>query len=186
MPLRYLSADQLLADAQRLALLVLERDYHADLLIALWRGGTPIAIAMHEVFVLAKRPCRHTVIGASSYSGLDHQHSVEFTGMDHLPALLRDCSKVLVIDDVFDTGRTLAALRTTLHAMNGQMELRFATPWYKPSRNVTDMQPDFYLHSTEDWLVFPHELVGLDREQLLAKPQAEDLLARLAELPTLP
>jgi hypothetical protein len=40
--------------------------------------------------------------------------------------------------------------------------------YYKPARNRTSVQPDYYVRTTEDWLVFPHELQGLTHEEILA------------------
>ena len=45
-------------------------------------------------------------------------------------------------------------------------EIRVAVPWLKPSRNETDMVPDFYLRETAEWLVFPHELDALTPEEM--------------------
>ena len=42
-------------------------------------------------------------------------------------------------------------------------------PWFKPSRNETDLVPDYYLRETADWLVFPHELDALTPEELREK-----------------
>jgi hypothetical protein len=43
---------------------------------------------------------------------------------------------------------------------------------------VTDILPDYYLHETDDWLVFPHELNGLTREEMFAnKPGMKKLFA---------
>ena len=57
-----------------------------------------------------------------------------------------------------------------------------ATPWYKPQRNQSALVPDYHLHTTDDWLVFPHELLDLDEQQLLAKPGNAEVLQRLAAL----
>ena len=54
---------------------------------------------------------------------------------------------------------------------------RIATVYYKPSRNQTDMTPDYYVHETEQWLVFPHEIVGLSVDEIRAhKPGAGIIL----------
>jgi hypothetical protein len=45
--------------------------------------------------------------------------------------------------------------------------LRVATVYYKPSRNRTSIRPDYYVRTTEEWLVFPHEVQGLTREEIL-------------------
>ncbi|MBT6583947.1 MAG: hypoxanthine phosphoribosyltransferase, partial [Gammaproteobacteria bacterium] len=50
--------------------------------------------------------------------------------------------------------------------------IKIATPWYKPDRNTTDIVPDFFVHETDQWLVFPHELSGLSDEEIAAdKPE---------------
>jgi hypothetical protein len=59
-----------------------------------------------------------------------------------------------------------------------------ACPWYKPSRNVTDLVPDFYIHATDQWLVFPHELRGLTPQEILQGKGSEiaDTIARATDV----
>ena len=53
--------------------------------------------------------------------------------------------------------------------------VRIATVYFKPARNRTALQPDHHVRATDAWLVFPHELKGLTREEILAhKPVDED------------
>ncbi len=62
---------------------------------------------------------------------------------------------------------------------NTPQDIRIATPRYKPKQNETGQEPDYYLYSTTDWLVFPHELVGLTEEEILRhKPELSALLSR--------
>jgi hypothetical protein len=44
--------------------------------------------------------------------------------------------------------------------------MKVATPWYKPTKNVTDITPDYWVNETDAWLVFPHELVGLTQQEI--------------------
>ena len=44
--------------------------------------------------------------------------------------------------------------------------VRIATPWYKPNNNQTSLKPDYYLHETDKWIVFPHELAGLSMQEI--------------------
>ena len=54
---------------------------------------------------------------------------------------------------------------------NTPRDIRVAVPWYKPTRNETELTPDYYLRETSEWLVFPHELDALTPEELLeARP----------------
>ena len=62
-------------------------------------------------------------------------------------------------------------------------EIRIATPYFKPKNNRTDSAPDYFLHETEQWLVFPHELHGLSADEIRAhKPQLANLIDRMAPL----
>lgn len=176
MALRYISADQLLADSYMLAAKVAESGFYPDLLIALWRGGTPVGVAMQEVFEFLELPCEHFAVRSASYRapGEQQQH-VRLWGMEQLETSLPHSRNVLLVDDVFDSGRTLQhvinALNTTTARPAGTpLNIRVATPWYKPGNNVTNLVPDYYLYETSAWLVFPHELYGLTPEQILRKP----------------
>jgi hypothetical protein len=55
--------------------------------------------------------------------------------------------------------------------------VRIATVYYKPSRNQTSLKPDYFVHETEEWLVFPHEICGLTEAEIRAhKPGASIIL----------
>ena len=47
----YLSANEFLLDSFRLGKLVLDSGWRPDVLIALWRGGTPVGVAVHELLL---------------------------------------------------------------------------------------------------------------------------------------
>ena len=51
-------------------------------------------------------------------------------------------------------------------ARKNMPETRTACLWYKPTCNQTDVTPNYWLHETESWLVFPHELEGLTVEEI--------------------
>jgi hypothetical protein len=46
-------------------------------------------------------------------------------------------------------------------------KIRIATVYYKPERNRSTLVPDYYVKATDAWLVFPHEIQGLTREEIL-------------------
>ena len=88
--------------------------------------------------------------------------------------------RVLIVDDVFDTGNTIKAVVdeiTTRARGNTPDEIRVAVPWFKPTRNETDMKPDFFLRETSEWLVFPHELDALTPEEMLeVRPRLHEIV----------
>lgn len=61
--------------------------------------------------------------------------------------------RVLVVDDVADTGESLAAVRRDLLARKAS-EVKIATLHYKPK---SILRPDFYVKETSAWIVYPHE-----------------------------
>jgi hypoxanthine phosphoribosyltransferase len=75
-----------------------------------------------------------------------------------------------LIDDVFDSGRSLEAVMDQLHRRcrrNLPEQIRIATVYYKPARNKTRLVPDYHVRTTDQWLIFPHEVQGLTREEIL-------------------
>ena len=51
-------------------------------------------------------------------------------------------------------------------------EIKIATVYYKPANNKTNRTPDFFVHETDRWVVFPHELKDLsDEEMKKGKPE---------------
>lgn len=48
----------------------------------------------------------------------------------------------------------------------GGVPIGVAVPYYKPSRNLTERVPDYYLYETEKWLKFPHSLEGLSDDEI--------------------
>jgi hypothetical protein len=65
---------------------------------------------------------------------------------------------------------------------NMPKDIRIATAWFKPKYNLTDIVPDYYNNETDQWLVFPHELEGLTREEIFTNKKGMKKLFEDAEL----
>lgn len=169
---RFLTAESLIADGYTLAKAVLDSGWRPDHLVGLWRGGAPIAIALHEALAWKGVKAGHSPLAAHSYTGLDQRRpEIALSGLDALTAALPAGKRLLVVDDVLDRGHTLAAV---LDALGGRYEVRTALAWFKPERNETALQPDYHVHETSDWLVFPHELEGLTPDEIRAHKPVPD------------
>jgi len=180
---RYLGADELLQDAFELGLRIAASGFRPDLIIGIWRGGTPVAIAVQEVLQFIGIDSDHLPIRTRSYTGIGTRGNVEVHGLDYLQG--RNLSSILLVDDVFDTGMSIARVLEALQhtGIPAACDVRIAVPWYKPANNLTERVPDYWLHSTDQWLVFPHELLGLEDGELAApKPLAAGFTARLLAL----
>ena len=169
-PKIYLSANQLLADSYRLANLIHESGFRPTHIVGIWRGGAPVGIAVQELLEYRGVVADHIAIRTSSYAGIDQQEAtVRVFSLSYLVKTLNPEDRLLVIDDVFDSGRSVRAFLRELAARcrhNMPRDARIATVYYKPSRNQTEITPDYYVHETEDWLVFPHEINGLSEEEI--------------------
>lgn len=178
----WLTADRLLEDSYRLANLVLDAGFRPTHIVGIWRGGAPVGIAVQELLQYNGVESDHIAIRTASYSGIDQQDKdVRVYALGYLIDTLNPDDSLLVIDDVFDSGRSVEAFLRELKARcrhNMPATVKVATVYYKPSRNRTAMKPDFYVHETEDWLVFPHEICGLTQEEIRAHKPGADLILR--------
>lgn len=167
---RYISAEDLLADSFALARQVLESGFQPTHIIGVWRGGSLPGIAVQEYLAWKGLETDHIAVRTSAYHGIDQINpEVRIHGLGYFVEMLGPDDRVLIVDDVFDTGRSAVALEAALHERCGENEpagIRIATVWYKPSRNRTSRKPDYFVRESEDWLVFPHELCGLTDEEI--------------------
>ena len=176
----YISANQLLADSFRLGIAVLDSGFRPSHLVGIWRGGAPVGIAVQELLDYHGHHCDHIAIRTSSYEGIDKQAEVRVYALGYLVDTLNPDDSLLIIDDVFDSGRSIRAFISELKSRcrhNMPRDIRIATVYYKPGRNQTDLVPDFYIHATEQWLIFPHEIDGLTIDEIRRnKPEAAVIL----------
>lgn len=168
---QYLSAQGLLEDSFRLGEQILESGFRPTFMIAVWRGGAPVGIAVQEYLAFHGVETDNIAIRTSSYAAAIDQQSrqVKVHGLNYLMKNIQAHDKLLIVDDVFDTGRSIEAIIQELHRrtrLNMPQDVRVAVPYFKPSRNQTDREPDYYIHETEAWLKYPHSLEGLSAEEM--------------------
>ncbi len=166
----YISAQELLEDAFRLGAKVLQSGFRPSFIVAIWRGGAPIGMAVQEFLDYFGIPSDHIAIRTSSYSGIDGRSpTVRIHGTSYLIKNLEHHDRLLIVDDVFDTGHTIQAVIRHLREKarrNAPEDIRVAVPYYKPERNQTEMVPEYYLHETSRWIKFPHSLEGLTVDEI--------------------
>ena len=174
----FIQADELLSDSFKLAWQVYESGYRPNYILGVWRGGAPIGIAVQELLDVLGVPSDHIAIRTSHYKGMgDRGSKVEVYGLNYIIKQVESEDSLLIVDDVHDTGISIQKIILDLQTAckKNTPEIRVATPYFKPNKNETNRQPDFYIHETEKWLVFPHELEGLSIEEIIAfKPELAD------------
>ncbi len=166
----YLSAQQLLEDSFQLGARIIKDGFRPSMMIAIWRGGVPMGIAIQELLTWYGIETDHIAIRTSSYSGIDGRSpEIRIHGMNYL---IKNCTRedsLLIVDDVFDTGLTIDAVIAHLQEkarLNTPHDIRVAVPYYKPQRSKSSRVPDYYLHETERWLKYPHSLEGLSVDEV--------------------
>jgi hypoxanthine phosphoribosyltransferase len=182
----YISATQLLQDSFQLAWQVYESGFRPNYIVGVWRGGAPVGIAVQELLDVLGVESDHIAIRTSSYTGIgERNRHVQVHGLNYLIRRLESQDSLLIVDDVHDTGLSIdqTIKDLTEACKKNTPEVRIATPYYKPSNNKTERVPDYYVHETEQWLVFPHELDGLTIEEIAGnKPELADMVDTIARI----
>ena len=180
----YITADELVHDSFKLGVQIHNSGFNPDFIVGVWRGGTPVGIAIQEILAYLGNDSDHIAIRTSSYYGLNQQSKeVRVHGIDYLVSNMNAEDKLLIVDDVFDSGRSIKAILDKLNEKarkNIPHEIKMAMPWYKPERNIIGIEPDYFIHKTDDWLVFPHEMDGLSEEEIFENK--EGMKAILSEV----
>jgi hypothetical protein len=134
---------------EELAESVKKSGFKPDLIVAVSRGGfDPARILCDQLGIR-----RLASVQIEYYTGVDQKcgsPQVVYPLNSDVPGL-----KVLVVDDVSDTG---SSLRTAMEhvADRGASEVRVATLHVKP---WTTFRPDYYAAEVDAWIVYPWEPV---------------------------
>ncbi len=171
----FIQEKDLLLDCFRLGVQIYNSGFRPDFIVGLWRGGSSVGIVVQECLQHLGVETDHISLrtsyrGMESYSNMvANKSAIRVHGTQYLLENMNADDKLLIVDDVFSTGLNVQAVIDRLTARskrNMPGDVRVATPWHKPSYNKTGRAPDYTLHETDQWLVFPYELTGLSREEI--------------------
>ena len=169
---QFITAQELLEDSFRLAAQVYESGFRPQFIVGIWRGGAPIGIAVQEYFDFKEVETDHIAVRTSSYYGIgtDKQSKqIKVHGLHYIVENANAGDGLLIVDDVFDSGRSIHALMENLSdlmRLNMPKDVRIACPYYKPMNTAVPLKPDYFIHESEEWLVFPHEVSGLTPQEI--------------------
>ena len=172
---QFVQEEELLNDAYRLAVKIFESGFRPNFIVGIWRGGSTVGIYVQECLQYLGVETDHIAI-RTSYRGMDEYlkkidavENIRVHGLKYLYENLNRGDKLLIVDDVFGTGKNVSAVINRLEdklKRNMPQDVRLAMPYYKPSKNKSSRTPDFYLHETDQWLVLPYELTGLSIDEI--------------------
>ncbi len=190
--------DTIRDNALKLASDIHRSGFIPDVIYVSLRGGAYLGNVISEYFkVLRKnegRPVFYAAVVARSYTDIHTHERVMVDGWTYQPEFLRSGDKVLLVDDIFDSGRTINHLvEIILEKGIPRDDVKIAVHDYKIrtfKQDVMPIKPDFFsrrhvIESPEEdnWIHYlSHELVGLTPEEIKAQytdPEVADILLRL-------
>lgn len=126
---------------------VRKSNYKPDLIVGISRGGWPPARVISD---LLENP---NIANIKAEFYLDLGRTSEEPIITQTISAPINGKKVLLVDDVADTGKTLKLVHDKL-IEDGAEDVKVATLYYKP---WSVFRPDFYMVETSVWVVFPWE-----------------------------
>ncbi|MDR1128337.1 MAG: phosphoribosyltransferase [Treponema sp.] len=202
---QFLPYDVVRNNALKLAYRIYQDGFIPDVIYVSLRGGAYLGNVISEYFKILRRqkegrPVYYAAVVARSYTGVGEADEIKVEGWTYNPKYLRIGDRVLLVDDIFDTGRTVNHLtRIILEKGIPRKDIKVAVHDYKyfPGKpSQLPIQPDYWCRkfelsdSDEDmWIHYlSHELVGLSSEELEKyyysdDPELRDILGFIKQRP---
>ena len=166
MPDLHVSWDRYNTLVEKLALLVHESGFHFNQIICIARGGMRVGDVLSRIY---EKPL--AILSTHSYSAEGGTIRGELVIAEHMTMTSpRLGDRVLLVDDMVDSGHTLDLVHRTLpQRFHHITECRTAVLWWKACSMV---KPDYYVEYLADnpWIHQPFEVYDqLPPEQLKAR-----------------
>jgi hypoxanthine phosphoribosyltransferase len=195
----FLPYDTVRNNVLKLAARIYRDNFIPDVIYVSLRGGAYLGNVISEYFKALRRgdrPVYYAAVVARSYSGVRTSDEVKVEGWTYSPEHLRIGDKVLLVDDIFDSGKTINHLaEIILQKGIPRADLKIAVHDYKYFHDKAEqypIQPDYWcrrhelsVRDEETWIHYmSHELVGLsptEREAyyLREDPSLADIFAEI-------
>ena len=202
----FVTEQEHILDGFRLGCKIFDSSFRPSFIVGLWRGGSAVGIVVQECLATLGVETDHIAL-RTSYTGREeyertvlNKSAIRVHGKQYLLDNLSADDQLLIVDDVYSSGRHTAAVIDSLKVRlkrNTPKEIRIASVWVRkpiqesltpdgsffsqqesqqdPQQEEHEQelrtQPDFFVHESSDWLVLPYELRGLtDAEIATHKP----------------
>ena len=138
---RYYSYDEFRENTSQLIAQV--KDFAPESIVGIARGGLTLSHAMAEGLNLRDVQSIRTEL----YDGSCKREEISLFGLCNF----KDTKRVLVLDDIADSGQTLQAIMSYLEDNFPEIEFRSATLFYKP---ISIYKPDYWVQEADAWIEF--------------------------------
>ncbi len=129
-------------------------NFKPQMIIGLSRGGLVPARIMSDILGVKDVG----ILGVTFYKAMGKPS--DFPRITQELTMDLSGKRVLIVDDVADTGRSLMVAKDYLQR-KGAKEIKIATIHYKPN---SIFKPDYFVASTTAWIVYPWERHEIERE----------------------
>jgi hypoxanthine phosphoribosyltransferase len=120
-----------------------------DAMLVVTRGGMVPAGLLSEALDIRNILVAGVQFQTDAGEPLTNAQFLQFPDTD-----LLDGKDILIIDDVWDSGRTAVEIRNRVVSSGGKPT--FTVLHYKPASSLyPDEKPDVYAEATDDWIVYP-------------------------------
>jgi len=177
----FLQFDTVRNNALKLAHQIYTDGFIPDVIYVSLRGGVYLGNIISEYFKIVhkgKHPVYYAAVVAHSYTNVAQSDKVHIVGWTYSPEHLRVGDKVLLIDDIFDSGKTVNCLAQVIMDKGiPRNDLKIAVHDYKyfhDKQEQLPIQPDYWcrkhdrsIYDQDFWIHYmSHELVGLTQEEI--------------------
>lgn len=177
----FLPYDTVRNNALKLAYQIYKDGFVPDVIYVSLRGGAYLGNVISEYFKIVlhrEHPVYYAAVVARSYTGIREADEVKVEGWTFAPDALRVGDRILLIDDIFDSGNTINYLARIILAKGiPRRDLKVAVHDYKyyyNKANQLPIQPDYWcrkhelsINDEDIWIHYmSHELVGLSNDEL--------------------
>lgn len=140
---------------------ILTNGFQPDIIIGIARGGWVPARLLSDL------------LGVNNISSIKVEFYLDVEKTRKKPILIQKLpirisnKRVLLVDDVADTGMSLQLAKTYLLSYKN-IELKIATIYKKPKSRI---EPDYYEKITKNWIVFPWEIKEISKKIIKERKQ---------------
>jgi len=139
--MKYYPYDSFKTDTNKLLLKI--KEFQPESLVAIARGGLTLSHAIAEGLNVRNIQTLSTEL----YDKTQKRDALYIKGSCEF----EDVKRVLVIDDIADSGDTLKAIMEMLRKKHPKVEFKTATLFYK---KTSIYEPDFWINEANDWIDF--------------------------------
>ncbi len=119
------------------------RDYEPDVLLAVARGGLTLAHLISQAFNIRNLYSLNSI-------HYEHDSKLDTFNIFNIPDM-SSAKKVLILDDIVDSGETMTEIIKILNEKFPNTEFKLATLFYKKS---AILQPDYTVREANMWIDF--------------------------------